>query len=302
MTSIKNLSLKHKAIMADLAILLAAVLWGGDYLFAKTALEKISPGYMNAIRFSVCALIMIPFLWKRIIRIKRPDLLIGILTGVMMFGGFIGQTAGLVHTSVGNNAFITSAYVIFVPFIAWAMTKIRPKANNFLAILFCIVGIGMLTLQGGLSLSKGDSLTMMGAVFFGFELALLGIYAKKIDPLVLAFVEAATVAVLFITYSLIFEEPPKVWDRPLILSMAYLTFFGSVLTHITVTVALKYTSSSHGAVLCSTESVFGVILAVLFLGEKMSLQGVIGCLFVLAAVLIAEVGEGIFNRRRSLDG
>ncbi len=297
MAFLKNLSAKQKVLLADLTILLSAILWGGDYIFAKKALETISPGYLNAVRFSICALILLAFLWKRLKGLKVSDILAGLVTGVMMFGGFIGQTSGLMFTSVGNNAFITSAYVILVPFIAWALTRVRPGVNNFVAVLFCMAGIGFLTLQGGFSLSRGDTITMLGAVFFGFEIALLGIYAKRMDPFLLALLEASVVAVLFWAYALLFESPPAVIDRPLVVSMIYITFFGSVITHILVTVALKYTSSSHGALLCATEAVFGVILAALFLGERFSRNGWIGSALVLLAVVIAEVGEGLISNR-----
>lgn len=294
--SLKNLSPAKKIIIADFSILFSALLWGGDYIFAKKALETINPGYMNAVRFSVCSLILLIILRKRLSKITRFDLIIGFVTGLMMFGGFIGQTAGLKMTSVGNNAFITSTYVVMVPFIAWAMTKRRPGGNNFIAVLLCITGIGFLTLEGGNALARGDLLTLAGAIFFGFELALLGIYAKKMDPFVLAFLEASVVAILFWIYALSFESPPAFIDRSLVISMAYITFFGSVVTHIIVTVALKYTSSSHGAILCSTEALFGVVLAVIFLGERLSLNGWLGSLLVLIAVLIAEIGESLLKR------
>jgi len=295
--SLKNLSPTKKILIADLSILFSALLWGGDYIFAKKALESINPGYLNAIRFSVCALILLAILWKRLSRITRFDIGIGLITGLMMFGGFIGQTTGLMLTTVGNNAFITSAYVVLVPFITWGLTKIRPGGNNFLAVLVCIIGIGFLTFEGRSALSRGDLLTLSGAIFFGFELALLGIYAKKMDPFILAFLEAAVVAVLFWIYALSFEKPPIHFDRSLLISMAYITFFGSVVTHIIVTVALKYTSASHGAILCSTEALFGVILAVIFLGERLSWNGWLGSFLVLIAVLTAEVGEYLFKTR-----
>lgn len=298
MAFLNTLSDTRKILLADLVILFSALLWGGDYIFAKRALETISPGYLNAVRFSICALILLAFLWKKLKGLTRHDLVVGLVTGVMMFGGFVGQTTGLMFTSVGNNAFITSAYVILVPFIAWALTRVRPGVNNFVAVFFCMIGIGFLTLQGGLSLSRGDTITMMGAVFFGFEIALLGIYAKRMDPLLLALLESLVVGALFWIYAFLFETPPAVIDRTLVLSMAYITFFGSVITHILVTVALKYTSSSHGALLCATEAVFGVVLAALFLGERFSRNGWIGSALVLLAVIIAEVGEGVIMGKK----
>lgn len=301
MKSLTNLSPGKKIILADLSILFSAMLWGGDYIIAKGALEVIPPGYMNAIRFSICALLMLIVLWKRIKKMKRSDLFIGILTGSMMFGGFIGQTTGLKYTTVGNNAFITSAYVIIVPFIAWMLTRVRPRGNSFAAVILTIIGVGFLTLSGGFAISMGDSITLVGALFFGLELALLGVYAKKMDVLILAFLEAAVAGILFWIYTLAFETVPVVWDKSLVLSMAYITFFGSVITHITVTVALKYTTSSRGAVLCATEALFGVFLAAIFLGERLTGKGWIGSAFVLAAVLVAELGESLLKKKGKIE-
>ena len=297
MNFLSNLSTRKKILIADMSILFSAMLWGGDYIISKRALEVIPPGLMNAIRFSICALLMLFILWNRIKKMSLSDFFIGVITGSMMFGGFIGQTTGLKYTTVGNNAFITSSYVIIVPFIAWILTRERPKGNSFIAVFLTVLGIGFLTLQGSFSISKGDGITLIGAVFFGLELALLGIYAKKMDVFILAFLEAAVAGILFWVYAFSFEVAPVVWDQNLILSMAYITFFGSVITHIAVTVALKYTTSSRGAVLCATEALFGVFLAAIFLGEKLYLNGWIGSALILAAVLVSELGVGIFKKK-----
>lgn len=298
MPSLSDLSSKQKALLADAAILFSAILWGGDYVFAKHALEVIPPGLLNAVRFSICALILLIFVRKRLAKLNGKEIAIAVLTGTMMFGGFAGQTAGLIHTSVANNAFLTSAYVIMVPFIAWALTRVRPGGNSFLGVFLCTAGIGFLTLQGGLSLSQGDAITILGAFFFAVELSLLGIYAKRIDPLALAFLEAATVAILSWIFTLLFETPPAAVDGKTLLSMAYITFFGAVITHIIVTIALKYTSSSHGAVLCSTEAGFGALLAALILREGLNGRSLLGCGLILLAVLVTELGEGLFKGRK----
>lgn len=299
MTSLSGLTTQKKRLIADLSILLSAMLWGGDYIFAKKALDSIDPGYLNAVRFTIVALVLLLIIRKRLKNISRRDVATGALTGFMMFGGFAGQTIGLKYTSVGNNAFLTSTYVIFVPFLAWIISRKKPANNNFAAVIVCIAGIYLMTMTGGSFNRSGDLITLSGALFFGFELALLGYYAKKMDPLILAFLEATAVALFFWCYSVIFEQPPATVSRDLIISLSYVTFFGSVLTHIIVTIALKYTSSSHGAILCSTEALFGLLLSVIFLGEMLSLQGWIGASIVLISVVITETGEEWFKREKA---
>ncbi len=49
-------------------------------------------------------------------------------------------------------------------------------------------------------------------------------------------------------------------------------------------------SPDLSAVLLATDSVFGILFSIILLGEAMSIPKAIGCLLMLAAVIISEVG------------
>lgn len=278
-------------LIADGVILLSAIIWGGDYIVAKDLLEVFPPGRLNALRFTVCAVILFFVARRRVRSLSRGEIAGCALTGVFMFFGFFFQTGGLKHTSVGNNAFIVSAYVIFVPFIAWIIRRSRPGLGSFIAAVVCVTGIGLLTLNSALRMNIGDLMTLGAAVSFAFEIVLIGIYAHRVDPLALAFIEAAVVAVLFNIYAPLAEPRPPVPDGRMILSIAYLTFLGATATHIMVTLAMKHTTAIHAAIICSLESVFGLLMAVLFLGDRLTSRSITGSALVFLAVILTEVWE-----------
>lgn len=47
------------------------------------------------------------------------DFKVGVIAGLLNFGGFITQTIGVMYTTPSNNAFISASYVVIIPFIAW---------------------------------------------------------------------------------------------------------------------------------------------------------------------------------------
>ena len=293
-----ELSARKRMLTADGVILISAVIWGGDYIFAKDLLEIMPPGWLNAIRFSVCAVILAFFAGGKLRGLKRRDIAGCVLTGFCMFAGFFFQTGGLKHTSVGNNAFIVSSYVIFVPFVSWLIRRSRPGAGAFVSAGVCVTGIALLTLKGTGAVNIGDIMTLGAAGAFAFEIVLIGIFARRVEPIVLAFLEALVVAVCFDIYAPLVEPLPPIPDRSMILSMAYLTFLGATATHIMVTLAMKHTSAVHAAIICSLESVFGIMMAVIFLGDLLTPRIVAGCILVFLAVVLTEVWEPLMLRFR----
>ncbi|MBN2050703.1 MAG: DMT family transporter [Spirochaetales bacterium] len=284
---------RKKVLLADGVILLSALIWGGDYIFAKNLLETITPGRLNALRFSVCAVILLFVAFKKLKQVPVREIAGCLLTGFCMFGGFFFQTGGLRLTSIGNNAFIVSSYVIFVPFVLWMLQRQRPGIGAFLSALVCVSGIALLTLNRATKPNLGDVMTLISAVCFAFEIVLIGIFARRVDPVVLAFLEACVVAVCFNIYAAFAEPPIPRLDGGMIGSLIYLTFLGATATHIMVTLAMKHTSSVHASIICSLESVFGLLMAVLFLGETVQWKQAFGCVLVFLAVLFTELWDQI---------
>jgi drug/metabolite transporter (DMT)-like permease len=53
--------------------------------------------------------------------------------------------------------------------------------------------------------------------------------------------------------------------------------------------AQKFTSPSHAAILFTLEPVFAVITSYLFIGERLGQRAILGAVFVLAGILVAEL-------------
>ena len=99
------MKLQNKALWADAAILLTAIIWGSAFVVLKSALDYVTPIYLMAFRFSLAALGMGLIFHKRLANVDKATLCRGAVLGVALALGYGIQTVGLQYTTAGKNAF-----------------------------------------------------------------------------------------------------------------------------------------------------------------------------------------------------
>ena len=105
-----------KQWIADGLLLAAAIIWGSAFAVVKNTLDSVPPSMMIALRFGIAALISGVILRKHLRGLTRGQVLMGLLVGVLTGLAYIVQTIGLQDTTAGKNAFLTTIYVLLVPF------------------------------------------------------------------------------------------------------------------------------------------------------------------------------------------
>lgn len=276
--------------VGDLLLLLATVVWGGGFIGVSEALNSVSPFYMIAMRFVIGSLLMIVIFWKSFRKIEKKDLLPGIICGTMLFIGFAFQTTGAVYLSVGKLAFLTALNVIMVPFISAGCFKEKIYSYNMAASLIAVVGFGLLNLsgEGHFNFGFGEIMGILCAVGFATHISVLGNYTKTYDPIKLSIMQMITCAVLGSICALLFEEAPTEVNSQMLWSVGYLGVCSTFIGFLFQTVGQKYTSASRTAIILSMEAVFGILLSVIILKEKVTLTMGCGAMLILAAVIMAE--------------
>lgn len=277
-----------RGLYADFSLLFVALIWGGGFVVIKDALQDITPFYMMSLRFVLAFLLMTIFFWKSIRKTTKSDFIAGAIIGLFLFAAYGSQTVGLQYTTAGKQAFLTGANVVIVPFLYWIISRKRPDLYAIAGAFMCLFGIGMLTLQNGLSISKGDTLTLICAFFFACHIVSVGYFAKKSDPVVLSILQTGFAAIIFVTCAVLFEPPLRHINSGATMAIAYQVLLSTLAAVLIQNVAQKYTSSTHAAIILCLESVFGSLLAVIFLGDVFSVKMVIGCILIFAAIITTE--------------
>jgi len=280
---------ERKVIIADSALFMVALFWGYGFIAMKDGLASFPILWLTALRFSSAFVLMMAFFWKKILKVRLRELKAGLVIGTLLFLGFVAQTLALNYTTVGKVAFLTTVYVILIPFLSWIFFKRTPGLSVFFASLLCLTGMGLLSLDSGLSLGMGEILTLACAVCFALHLLTIEHSMRDMDAVVIAAVQIAVVAIYSGAGALFFETWPTQITSSSIWSIAFSSIFCTVLAFLIQTNAQKFTPATHTAILLSLESVFGAIFGMILLGDPLTMRIAAGFSLILGAVLMTEL-------------
>lgn len=136
---------------ALLALVLANVLWAGTYTAGKVALRYLSPVELNALRFSLAALMLSPVLargWRRLPRDRRSLMMLALLT---LLGFVLNKTfeyVGLSLSTASDVALLIATESIFTALLAWTVLRERVTTVGIVALAIGLLGVYLIIERG----------------------------------------------------------------------------------------------------------------------------------------------------------
>jgi len=274
-------------VLADLALLLTALIWGGGFVAQRQAAPFLGFFTFNGIRFLLAGLVMLPFVLKNVRRIERRFLWI-IPAGVILFAASALQQAGLETTSAANGGFLTSVYVVLVPlFIALVWKRPNPVIN-WIAAVAAVAGSYLLSTGGQhLTPSSGDLLVLAGSILWALHVIVVGFAVNKLDPFVFSVGQFLLAGLLhiaagWVTGTLAFAGLSFSW-----VAVLYAGLFSIGIGFTLQAVGQKKAPASDAALILSLESVFAAVGGYLILAENLAPIQVLG-----AAVIFISISTG----------
>ena len=283
-----------REILADSLLLLTALIWGCAFAVVKNALDSFPPGAIIAMRYLIAAAITCILFRRHLKKLTRGDVARGALVGLLLFGAYIVQTTGLQYTTAGKNAFLTTVYVLLVPFGCALLFHQKLQKSNLIAAVMMLVGIGLLSLDGqGGGLNPGDILTLICGFLFAGHIIAVEQCQKKTNTYALIVLQFAFCALYAGLYNRVFERGmPLAFTPGSIGGLLYIAVFSTTIGMSLQNIGQSMAPASHAVILLSLESVFGVLFSCLLLGEKVTLQMGVGFAIIFAALLVSELAPG----------
>ena len=247
-------------------------------------------------RFLLAAVIMVIIFPKKLKQITREDLKAGCIVGLFLFTSFTAQTLGLIYTTPGKSGFISSIYVVIVPFMYIFISKELPGFWSILSAFLALIGLALLSLGDNLTVNSGDFLTLICAFLFAGHIISIGIFASKSDPVILNIIQFTVVAILSTLIMLINDGTEfKTLSTSVWKAILYGVLVCTIGAYGLQTAAQKYTSSSRTALILSLESVFAVMFSYFFWGEELTLRMIIGCILIFVGIILTEIKHGFLK-------
>lgn len=269
---------------AYLLIAIAAALFGTTFVAVKDVLSLMPPLSFVGWRFLIGAAVLLLVGRPR----GRAVWVDGGLAGIVLFAGFATQTIGLDTTSASNSGLITGLYVVFTPVLAAFFRRSRPALSTVFGASISVVGLALLTLTDGLTISSGDFWTLLCAIAFAVHIVLLASLAPRHDVPAFTAVQLLVTAVLSLGSSALIESaglPPAGAWLTLVLTGVVVTCGAFLIQVWTQTVI----GPSRTAIMLALEPVFAVATAAAVLGERLTIRGWAGAALIMGGIYVVLV-------------
>ncbi|GAA3293548.1 DMT family transporter [Streptomyces cinereospinus] len=278
----------RRAWLADLPVLMVAVVWGASYLAAKDITTARTVIAVLVLRFALVLPVLV-VVGRRSLRALTAAQWRGAgLLGLILGGIFLLETYGVVHTSATNAGLIISLTMILTPLAEAAVTRTRPSAAFLGAAAVSVLGVVLLTQGGGFTRpSSGDLLMLLAALARTLHvMAMSRVKAVQDAPaLPLTTVQLGTCLVVFALLSGGTGASP--WDTAAgfgAREWAGLLFLSVLCTLFAFFVqmwAVRRTSPSRVSLLLGTEPLWAAAAGIALGGERLGALGLLGGALVL---------------------
>ena len=278
--------------------LLCTFIWGTTFIAQDTGMDDIGPFTFNAVRFFVGFLAIVPLVF--LFEIKKFKLefkldfktfaILAFLIGLSLFLGSALQQVALQYTDVANAAFFTIFYVPMVPIIIFLFKKKSIHWSVWPSVILCLIGGYLLTNFYDATVRLGDTLVILGALFWSTHIIFTGIIVTKYNlPLTLGAIQTFIVALFSFFVGLIYEE--FIIENILneIDSILYAGILSGGFAFVLQIYAQKNITPAPAAIIFSLEGVFATIAAWFLLDQILGINNLLGCFFILCGVLLSQL-------------
>lgn len=295
---------KRKSVVADLLLLLTAMIWGFGFVAQRAGMEYVGPYTFNGIRFLLGGLCLLPLALRADrsgtsdISDRISSLKTGFWAGLVLFCGASLQQVGLLYTSAGKAGFITGLYVVFVPILGLIFGK-RTEAGTWAGALLATAGMYFLSVKSDFSIGTGDLLVLLGTVFWALHVLLLSYLAPRTHPVRLAMIQFLFCGLLSLIIAMITEVIILKSIVSAIIPILYGGLFSVGIGYTLQVVAQRRAHPAHASILLSLEAVFAAIGGWWLLDEVLSVRGLFGCGLMLGGMLFSRIYP-LYRSKRSL--
>ena len=277
----------NKNSIGKISLLVCSIIFGFTYSFLNRIGQYIEPFMVNAIRFMLSSLCLLPFIFKR--KDSEPVfeyVKAGSIAGAMLVIGSFTQQLATKYSSPGKIGFIVSLYIIFVPILNYFIFKKRINFLTLISIVVAIFGLVILCDIKDFTLQIGDILCLICSILYAAQILYVDRCADKLDPIKFTFAEFIGTGIFSFVGVLIFEAISFNGIENVIFDFVFVSIVSGCLGYLLQVIGQKYTENTIASMIMSLESVFAIVAEFLILNQIMSIKELLGCLIMFIGVIL----------------
>ncbi|MCW8330177.1 EamA family transporter [Photobacterium sp. SDRW27] len=288
------MTLEHRA---DFILVATTMLAAAGWIFSKQAIQGLPPFGFIGSRFVLASVFLLPFCYKALRKVNRGDLLRAMSVGCLLGSALLLWIYAIsVSDTLGEGAFIMSLSMLFVPLIAWPLFKQRPPRMFWFSLPIAVAGLVLLSSASGWQQSASQIWFVLAAVMLAVHFNFNSRFSQRIPTLLLTCTQLFVTGLMGLVASLAFETWPEQVSIDIWGWFAMSVLIATSLRYVMQTSGQKHTTAANAAIIMVLEPVWTVVLSMVWYGEQMPMNKLLGCSLILLALLFYRGGAKIMER------
>ena len=295
-------------LLADINLLLVALIWGINMPVMKYAIGQIDPYTFNAVRLTLSAITLGFCTWlqqqsKReplpptIHKLTRLQTFL-IIAGFSILTGAIYQIAfvmGMFRTTAGNTALIMSSIPMWTALISVVVVHERLGRVAWIGLTVTFIGTAVVTLQKSeLSFASDNFTGNLIILFSALAWAIASVISRPIlqffSPIKLAFLATlGTLPVHYVAASQL-ADPGELLSihRDTMICVLYSGIFSTGFAYAMWNLGVKQLGASHASIFQNMVPLVALVCSWYFLGEQVTAIQLLGGALIMAGVIVVR--------------
>ena len=282
-----------------LLLLVAAASFGGNWVAARVVNSEVAPFALSFWRWAIAAAMLLPFALAQLREdapLIRRHVFKLFVFGAVGAGGFtlLGYW-GVSYTTAINATLLNSSLPLFVVPLSWLLLRLTVSARQGVGLTLSLAGVltivsaGSLQTLAQLRLNPGDFLLLGGSFLWATYTVTLR-WRPPLRPLSFLFttiVAAAAISLPFYAWETWSGTPGGVTPVA-VATIGYLALFPSIIAYVCWNQAVAMVGPNVAAFFNPVIPVFGILFAVILLGEPLRAYHLAGFALVLGGVALTS--------------
>lgn len=297
---------KKMQLRNSFLLLLTATIWGTAFVAQSVGMDYVGPFTFNMLRCLIGGIVLIPYIFlsnkvsgsekKRIeereTKSEKKTLITGgICCGILLALAMNFQQVGIQYTTVGRAGFITACYIIIVPLIGMTFFGKKCRSTIWAAVVLALIGLYLLCITEEFDIGQGDFLVLVCSFLFSLHILVIDHFSPLVDGVKMSCVQFFVAGIVsgipaFLTENVVWGNILAAWQPVL--------FAGVLSCGIAYTLQIvgqKNMNPTVASLILSLESCIAVLAGWIILGENLTLKEMLGCIFMFAAIVLAQLPE-----------
>lgn len=275
---------------AVISVNLAVFLFGTAGLFAKwISLPAIGITF-GRVFFSSLALLVFVLFTKQSLRVRPRDAILLVLSGGLLAIHWWLFLLSIQLSTVAVGTITFSAFPLFVTFLEPLAFHEKLRAGRVVSALLILLGVLLTVPQFTLEnqISLGIAVGLISALAYSILTLLNRYFMQHYSGTITALYEQGSAALLLLPSLFWIPFSPTVSDWAM---LAFLGIMTTALAHTLFISSLKVLPAQITGVVSSMESVYGILLALLVLGETPTLRELAGAAVIIIVVIVSQLWQ-----------